>query len=66
MRLTGLFVYPIKSCAGLSVDDWALDERGLVGDRSYMVVDEQGRTVASARHPGWPLCGPNSASNCAS
>ncbi|MCB0898819.1 MAG: MOSC domain-containing protein [Actinobacteria bacterium] len=51
MRLTGLFVYPIKSCAGLSVDDWALDERGLVGDRSYMVVDEQGRFLTQREAP---------------
>ena len=51
MRLTGLFVYPVKSCAGLAVDAWDLDERGLVGDRSYMVVDEQGVFLTQREAP---------------
>ena len=51
MHLNGLFVYPIKSCAGLAVDAWDLDERGLVGDRSYMVVDERGDFLTQREAP---------------
>ena len=51
MRLSGLFVYPIKSCAGLAVDGWDLDERGLAGDRSYMVVDDRGVFLTQREAP---------------
>ena len=51
MHLSGLFVYPIKSCAGLAVDAWDLDERGLVADRSYMVVDESGVFLTQREAP---------------
>ncbi len=35
--------YPVKSMGGESLDSVALDSRGLVGDRWYAVVDEDGR-----------------------
>lgn len=37
-KVTGLFIYPVKSMRVTSVDSAKLDERGLVGDRRFMVV----------------------------
>jgi uncharacterized protein YcbX len=45
--ISQLVIYPIKSCAGLSVDKATLTTAGLVhsgvGDREWMVVDPSGR-----------------------
>jgi uncharacterized protein YcbX len=38
--LSDLCVYPIKSCGGIAVDEWEVDERGLRHDRRWMLVDE--------------------------
>lgn len=40
--ISELFIYPIKSCAGSSVDSFELDRFGPKHDRRWMVVDEQG------------------------
>ncbi|HKP28293.1 MAG TPA: MOSC N-terminal beta barrel domain-containing protein [Gemmatimonadales bacterium] len=42
IRVTGLFRYPIKSCAGISLDSALLDHRGIEYDRRWMVVDAMG------------------------
>jgi uncharacterized protein YcbX len=40
-----LFVYPVKSCAGIEVQEALLTETGLDLDRAWMVVDGAGRFV---------------------
>ena len=45
MRLSELWIHPIKSCGGLRVPSVSLDRRGLVPDRRWMVVDEAGNRV---------------------
>lgn len=40
--LESIFVYPVKSCAGLSLQKAVLTPFGLQGDRQYMVVGENG------------------------
>lgn len=45
MRLSGLFVYPIKSCGGVSLTESDVVPRGLAFDRRYMLVDERGRFI---------------------
>ena len=37
-----LFVYPVKSCAGVSLQEAELTATGLAHDRAWMVVDGQG------------------------
>ena len=37
-----LFVYPVKSCAGIEVQQALLTEAGLDLDRAWMVVDDEG------------------------
>ncbi len=53
--LTELVLYPIKSCAGLSVFEATLTRAGLsvdaVYDREWMVVDEQGHFLTQREHP---------------
>jgi uncharacterized protein YcbX len=36
-----LFVYPVKSCAGVEVQEAVLTEAGLEYDRAWMLVDDQ-------------------------
>jgi uncharacterized protein YcbX len=52
-RIARLFVYPIKSCAGIEVQQALLLETGLEWDRTWMVVDEAGEFVTSARCRAW-------------
>ena len=40
--IRSLHIYPVKSCAGIDLAQSALDERGLAGDRRWMVVDASG------------------------
>ncbi len=40
-----LYVYPIKSCRGVRVEEWPVVERGFAADRRWMIVDEAGRFV---------------------
>lgn len=50
LRVSGLFIYPVKSCRGLSLDVAAVDELGLVGDRRFLVVDETGKFLTQRTH----------------
>ena len=51
ITLTGLHLYPIKSCAALSPPQAMVEARGLVGDRRWMIVDGQNRFVTGREHP---------------
>lgn len=51
MRVTGLYVYPIKSCGGVRLERAQLTRAGLQHDRWAMVVDEQGRFLSQRTHP---------------
>lgn len=51
MRVTSLVVYPVKSTRGLARESAAVAPWGLVDDRRWAVVDEQGRKVTARKHP---------------
>jgi uncharacterized protein len=55
LRLSSLHVYPIKSCGGIAVEEWDVDERGLRHDRRWMLVDGTGRFMSQRRHPRMAL-----------
>jgi uncharacterized protein YcbX len=57
IHLTGLYVYPIKSCGGIAVEEWDVDERGLRHDRRWMLVDEIGHFMSQRRYPRMALIG---------
>ncbi|MFM9004896.1 MAG: MOSC N-terminal beta barrel domain-containing protein, partial [Flavobacteriales bacterium] len=46
-----LFVYPIKSLEGIACDELVVGDRGAVGDRRWMLVDEEGRFITQREHP---------------
>jgi uncharacterized protein YcbX len=53
-----LFVYPVKSCAGVALPEVTLTETGLAFDRAWMVVDEQGVFVTQRELPRMALVQP--------
>ena len=46
-----IYRYPVKSMLGELLDEAAIDEKGLAGDRAYAIVDAEQDTVASAKLP---------------
>ena len=57
---TALYVYPVKSCAGLAVQELELDERGgAVGDRGWAIVDAEGAVTWLGSHPRLALVHPH-------
>lgn len=57
-RITRLFVYPVKSCAGVELKEAVLTETGLDLDRAWMVVDEEGEFVSQRELPRMALVRP--------
>ena len=57
-RIARLFVYPVKSCAGVEVPEAPLVETGLDLDRAWMVVDEEGEFVSQRELPRMALIRP--------
>jgi uncharacterized protein YcbX len=57
-RIARLFVYPIKSCAGVELSEALLTETGLDLDRAWMVVDEEGEFVTQRELPRMALVRP--------
>ena len=53
-----LFVYPVKSCAGVELDEALLIETGLEFDRAWMVVDAEGEFVSQRDLPRMALVRP--------
>jgi uncharacterized protein YcbX len=49
--LSALNVYPVKSAGGVALLSARVDERGLAGDRRWMVVDSDGRFLTQRTHP---------------
>jgi hypothetical protein len=50
-RVDQVWLFPVKSTAGASVDAAELDGGGLAGDRGWAVVDDEQRTVTAADEP---------------
>ncbi len=57
-RIERLFVYPVKSCAGVELQEAVLTETGLDLDRAWMVVDEAGEFVSQRELPRMALVRP--------
>jgi len=55
LRLTALYLYPVKSCRGLAVTSAEVDACGIIGDRRFMVVDAEGRFLTQRAHPRMAL-----------
>jgi uncharacterized protein len=53
-----LYVYPVKSCAGIELREALLTETGFDLDRAWMVVDERGDFVSQRELPRMALIRP--------
>jgi uncharacterized protein YcbX len=49
--VVSLWRYPVKSMMGEELNSSYVTERGLLGDRTYAVIDKQTDKVASAKNP---------------
>lgn len=58
VQIARLFVYPVKSCAGIEVSEAVLTDTGLDLDRAWMVVDDQGQFMTQREHPRLALVCP--------
>jgi uncharacterized protein len=56
--ISQLIVYPVKSCAGVQVQEAILTETGLEFDRAWMVVDERGEFLTQRELPRMALIQP--------
>jgi uncharacterized protein len=54
-----LWVYPVKSCAGVALQQATLTDTGLALDRAWMVVDAHDQFVTQREHPRMVLIQPD-------
>ncbi len=57
LSLSEIYIYPIKSAAGIAVQAAQLTVRGLHYDRRWMVVDAKGKFITQRRFPRMALIG---------
>jgi uncharacterized protein YcbX len=55
IHVSGLYVYPIKSCGGFAVGEWGAGATGFRHDRRWMLVDEDGVFLSQRRLPRMAL-----------
>jgi uncharacterized protein len=58
ITVTGLFTYPIKSCAGIPLARTRLTPNGLALDREFMLIDEDGDFISQRKVPELALIVP--------
>lgn len=58
LTLSAIYVYPIKSCAGLSVSSWEVVPKGLRYDRQWMLIDAESRFLSQRKLPRMALIKP--------
>jgi MOSC domain-containing protein len=59
LRLSGLYIYPIKSAHGIALEQSEVDDFGLCHDRRWMVVDQSGEFLSQRSHPRLALVVPS-------
>ncbi len=65
--ISQLFIYPIKSCAGISVSSFQFDETGPLFDRNWMLVDAKtGRYLSQRTLPKMALITTQVSDGCVS
>ena len=58
VHIAALWIYPVKSCAGVTLPDAVLTDKGLAYDRAWMVVDAQGEMLTQRELPRMALIQP--------
>jgi uncharacterized protein YcbX len=54
-ELNKIFIYPVKSLAGIAVKQWQVTEKGLLYDRKWMLIDENQQFLSQRRLPQMAL-----------
>jgi uncharacterized protein len=57
VRVSELYIYPVKGARGIRVGAAELTPRGLRHDRRFMIVDEAGRFISQREVPALALLG---------
>jgi uncharacterized protein YcbX len=55
IRVSELYVYPVKSLAGISLNSAQLDSFGIKNDRRWLIVDANGQFLTQRTHPQMAL-----------
>eukprot|EP01038_Epipyxis_sp_PR26KG_P011586 gene11586-15519_t len=55
IKVSELWIYPIKGCAGIMVPTATINSRGLLFDRMYMLVDKNGKFISQRSFPKMAL-----------
>lgn len=53
--LSEIFIYPVKSLAGIRVEHWPVDHKGLLYDRKWMLIDGDRQFLSQRRLPKMAL-----------
>ena len=64
IEVTELNYYPIKSCAGTSVEVAEFSEQGIKLDREWMITDEAGNFMSQRKNPEMALIIPTREEGC--
>lgn len=57
MHVSGIYIYPIKSCRGIPITSARVQDIGLEHDRRYMVVDAENRFLSQRECPAMARVG---------
>jgi uncharacterized protein YcbX len=58
-HISGLYVYPIKSCRGTALRSAAVGRRGILHDREFMIVDGDGLMLTQRAYPRMVFIAPS-------
>ncbi len=53
--LSEIFIYPVKSLSGISLQQAEVEERGLRHDRRWLIIDDNHNFVTQRQHPNMAL-----------
>lgn len=52
LKLSAIYIYPVKSLPGIQVSNAFAEDRGLRGDRRWMLTDQEGRFISLREEHG--------------
>ncbi|MGR8935964.1 MAG: MOSC domain-containing protein [Gammaproteobacteria bacterium] len=58
LQLSAIYIYPVKSCAGIAVRQWEVVAKGLRYDRQWMLIDAENRFLSQRKLPRMALIKP--------
>ncbi|AMA08465.1 MOSC domain-containing protein [Picosynechococcus sp. PCC 73109] len=51
VRVSALWIYPVKSCGGIALETVEVLTQGFQGDRQWMIVDADGKFLSQRQYP---------------